>query len=125
MGSANTQAPRGKALPDLSMLQVLIVPETCKLSMPPLLIQKKRPLHHQRKRREQQLLRNGRVDKVPPLAPMAEGGDRKEPQIAYARTLLTVFQEAVNQMATVVENLEQIQTEGVAEVGASSTKEVA
>ena len=62
---------------------------------------------------------------VPPLAPMAEGGDRKEPQIAYARTLLTVFQEAVNQMATVVENLEQIQTEGVAEVGASSTKEVA
>ena len=36
---------------------------------------------------------------VPPLAPAAEGGDRQEPQIAYARTLLTVFQEAVNQMA--------------------------
>ena len=50
---------------------------------------------------------------VPPLAPMTEGGDRKEPQIAYARTLLTVFQEAVNQMATVVKNLEQIQTQKV------------
>ena len=61
---------------------------------------------------------------VPPLAPKADGGDRKEPQIAYARTLLTVFQEAVNQMATVVENLEQIQKEVVVEGSASSTKEV-
>ena len=61
---------------------------------------------------------------VPPLAPMAEGGDRKDPQIAYARTLLTVFQEAVNQMATVVKNLEQIQTESVAGGGASPTKEL-
>ena len=55
---------------------------------------------------------------------MTEGGDRKEPQIAYARTLLTVFQEAVNQMATVVKNLEQIQTESVAGGGASPTKEL-
>ena len=61
---------------------------------------------------------------VPPLAPKADGGDRKEPQIAYARTLLTEFQEAVNQMATVVENLEQIQKEVVVEGSASSTKEV-
>ena len=60
---------------------------------------------------------------MPPLAPKADGGDRKEPQIAYARTLLTVFQEAVNQMATVVKNLEQIQIEGVAEGSASSMKE--
>ena len=43
---------------------------------------------------------------VPSLAPMTEGVDRKDPQIAYARTLLTVFQEAVNQMATVVKYLE-------------------
>ena len=60
---------------------------------------------------------------VPPLAPKVDGGDRKESQIAHARTLLTVFQEAVNQMATVIENLEQIQTEGVAEGSASSMKE--
>ena len=37
--------------------------------------------------------------------------DRKDPQLAYARTLLTVFKEAVNQLAVVVENLEQIQAE--------------
>ena len=55
---------------------------------------------------------------------MAEGVDRKDPQIAYARTLLTVFQEAVNQMATVVKNLEQIQTESVAGGGASPTQGV-
>ena len=48
---------------------------------------------------------------VPPLEPMVEGVDRKDPQLAYARTLLTVFQEAVNQLAPVVENLEQIQVE--------------
>ena len=42
---------------------------------------------------------------------MVEGVDRKDPQLAYARTLLTVFQEAVNQLAAVVENLEQIQVE--------------
>ena len=48
---------------------------------------------------------------VPPLEPMVEGVDRKDPQLAYARTLLTVFQEAVNQTAVVVENLEQIQME--------------
>ena len=48
---------------------------------------------------------------VPPLEPLAEGGDRKDPQLAYARTLLTVFKEAVNQLAVVVENLEQIQAE--------------
>jgi hypothetical protein len=48
---------------------------------------------------------------VPPLEPMVEGVDRKDPQLAYARTLLTVFQEAVNQLAVVVENLEQIQVE--------------
>ena len=46
---------------------------------------------------------------MPPLEPLAEGGDRKDPQLAYARTLLTVFKEAVNQLAVVVENLEQIQ----------------
>ena len=54
---------------------------------------------------------------VPPLEPLAEGGDRKDPQLAYARTLLTVFKEAVNQLAVVVENLEQIQ----AEKGAASS----
>jgi len=48
---------------------------------------------------------------VPPLEPMVAGVDRKDPQLAYARTLLTVFQEAVNQLAVVVENLEQIQAE--------------
>ena len=48
---------------------------------------------------------------VPPLEPLAEGEDRKDPQLAYARTLLTVFKEAVNQLTVVVENLEQIQTE--------------
>ena len=46
---------------------------------------------------------------MPPLGSLAEGGDRKDPQLAYARTLLTVFKEAVNQLAVVVENLEQIQ----------------
>ena len=61
---------------------------------------------------------------VPLLAPMAEGVDRKDPQIAYARTLLTVFQEAVNQMATVVKNLEQIQIESVSGGSASPTKEL-
>ena len=48
---------------------------------------------------------------VPPLEPLVEGVDRKDPQLAYARTLLTVFKEAVNQLAVVVENLEQIQAE--------------
>ena len=48
---------------------------------------------------------------VPPLEPILEGVDRKDSQLAYARTLLTVFQEAVNQLAVVVENLEQIQAE--------------
>ena len=48
---------------------------------------------------------------VPPLEPIVEGVDRKDSQLAYARTLLTVFQEAVNQLAVVVENLEQIQAE--------------
>ena len=61
---------------------------------------------------------------VPLLAPMAEGVDRKDPQLAYARTLLTVFQEAVNQMATVVKNLEQIQIESAARGGANPTKEL-
>ena len=55
---------------------------------------------------------------VPPLGPLAEGGDRKDPQLAYARTLLTVFKEAVNQLAVVVENLEQIQAEKGAESSA-------
>ena len=48
---------------------------------------------------------------VPPLEPLVEGVDRKDSQLAYARTLLTVFKEAVNQLAVVVENLEQIQAE--------------
>ena len=48
---------------------------------------------------------------VPPLEPIVEGVDRKDSQLAYARTLLTVFQEAVNQLAVVVETLEQIQAE--------------
>jgi len=61
---------------------------------------------------------------VPVLAPMEEGVDRKDPQIAYARTLLTVFQEAVNQLAVVVKNLEQIQLESAARSGASTTKEL-
>ena len=61
---------------------------------------------------------------VPPLAPMAEGVDRKDPQLAYARTLLTVFQEAVNQLAVVVKNLEQIQIESVAVSGAGPTKDL-
>ena len=42
---------------------------------------------------------------VPPLEPLVEGVDRKNSQLAYARTLLTVFKEAVNQLAVVVENL--------------------
>ena len=61
---------------------------------------------------------------VPPLAPMAEGGDRKDPQLAYAKTLLTVFQEAVNQLAVVVQNLEQIQTESGDVSGTSPTKDL-
>ena len=48
---------------------------------------------------------------VPLLEPTVEGVDRKNSQLAYARTLLTVFQEAVSQLAVVVEKFEQIQAE--------------
>ena len=43
---------------------------------------------------------------VPPLGSSAEGEDRKDSQLAYARTLLAVFNEAVSQLAVVVDNLD-------------------
>ena len=70
--------------------------------------------------KERQWLRNGHVDKCRHLNLWQ---DRKDPQLAYARTLLTVFQEAVNQLAVVVENLEQIQTESGAVSGVGPTKD--
>ena len=48
---------------------------------------------------------------MPPLGSSAEGKDRKDSQLAYTRTLLTVFNEAVSQLAVVVDNLEQLHAE--------------
>ena len=48
---------------------------------------------------------------VPPLGSSEEGEDRKDSQLAYARTLLAVFNEAVSQLAVVVDNLEQLHAE--------------
>ena len=48
---------------------------------------------------------------VPPLGSSAEGEDRKDSQLAYARTLLIVFNEAVSQLAVVVDNFEQLHAE--------------
>jgi hypothetical protein len=48
---------------------------------------------------------------VPPLGPAQEGETRKDTQLAYARTLLTVFNEAASQLAVVVDNLEQLHAE--------------
>ena len=51
---------------------------------------------------------------VPPLGPAQEGETRKDTQLAYARTLLTVFNEAASQLAVVVDNLEQLHAENEA-----------
>ena len=48
---------------------------------------------------------------VPPLGSSQEGEGRKDSQLAYARTLLAVFNEAVSQLAVVVDNLEQLHAE--------------
>ena len=107
MGNANTQAARR----DMQALNATRANPEQATSSPP-------------KKERAATAEQWTCGQVPPLAPMAEGCDRKEPQIAYTRTLLTVFQEAVNQMATVVKNLEQIQTESVAGGGASPTQGV-
>ena len=47
---------------------------------------------------------------MPPLGSSEEGEDRKDSQLAYARTLLAVFNETVSQLAVVVD-LEQLHAE--------------
>ena len=97
MANASTQTLQCKSVRSHWMLQDRIPPVTCFLSP--------------EQTKGVAVNTQWKCGQVPPLGPAQEGETRKDTQLAYARTLLTVFNGAASQLAVVVDNLEQLHAE--------------